>query len=146
MKAGLLNVSEKYEISLKFLSQKFNFVVFETWSQFSSKFSPKSLVNFGQFTKCINLNDSVIQGQHCMITYSPIIHHDFDHLSNQHGFEIEEEMVHFKAGICLPASCTLIQVENFTKHLLRESNFIAIRTFCQTNQPQMPQPLDHFVM
>lgn len=67
--------------------------------------------------------------------------HDFDEQLNQHGLAFEEEMLNFKNGLCLPASCTLVQVENFTKHLLQETNFIAIRTFCQTNEPHQPQNL-----
>lgn len=72
--------------------------------------------------------------------------HDFDEYSNQHGLAFEEDMLMFKNGLCLPASCSLSQVENFTKHLLEETNFVAIRTFCQTNEPQSPHSLDHFVL
>lgn len=127
------------------------FLVFHTWTQFSSKFTPKTIINFGPFTECMNFHRNLnsttsIQGQHCMITYSSIMLHDFDEYSNHHGFAFEEEMFMFKNGLCLPSSCSLAQVQNFTKYLLQETNFVAIRTFCQTNEPQSPYALDHFVM
>jgi glycine cleavage system regulatory protein len=74
--------------------------------------------------------------------------HEFEEFYTIHqaGFEIEEEMFHFQNGICVPASCSVNQVEHFTKNLLKETNFITIRTLCQTNQPQLPHQLDDFLM
>jgi hypothetical protein len=80
-----------------------------------------------------------------MVTYSSILLHDFDE-QLKNGFVFEEEMLMFKNGICLPASCSLAEVENFTKHLLSETNFVALKTYCQTNQKHSLQILDHFVM
>lgn len=126
-----------------------NFSVFESWTQFTSKFASESFINFGPFIDCINfshnLNSSEIHGQHCMVTYSSILLQEFENQLH-HGFIFEEEMLMFKNGICLPASCTLIEVENFTKHLFSETNFVTLKTYCQTNQYHSPQILDHFVM
>lgn len=112
-------------------------------------------MNFGNFIECINFNRIIssfeIHGQHCMITYSSILSHDFDEISFEYDYNdseniIERETVVRKTGICLPAICSHQQVVNFTKEILRESNYVILNTFCQRKQLYTLQPFDYFVV
>ncbi|KAL7028544.1 hypothetical protein ACKWTF_005887 [Chironomus riparius] len=124
----------------------------DSWQKFSSKPLISNLLNFGPFTDCLNfqqnLNSSEIQGQHCLISYSSILSHNFDDTSNEYEIDsiIEKETFVLKNGICLPSSCSMSEIENFLRNHLKETDIIVLNSYCQTKEKLSINVLDIFVL
>jgi len=126
--------------------------VLDSWLKFSSKPLISSLINFGPFTDClnfhINLNSSEIQGQHCLVSYSSILSHNFDETSIEYEIDsiIEKETFVLKNGICVPSSCSMSEIENFLRNHLKETDIVVLNTYCQTKEMFSLNVLDIFVL
>ncbi|XP_070502427.1 nose resistant to fluoxetine protein 6-like [Chironomus tepperi] len=124
----------------------------DSWTKFSSKPLISTLLNFGPFTDCINfhrnLNSTDINGQHCLISYSSILYHNFDDTSIEYEMDsiIEKETFVLKNGICLPSSCSMSEIENFLRNHLKETDIIVLNTYCQTKEMLSINLLDIFVL
>ena len=126
--------------------------VLDSWQNFSSIPLISNLLNFGPFIDCLNFrrtfNSSEIQGQHCLISFSSILSHNFDDTSIEYEIDsiIEKETFVLKNGICVPSSCSMSEIENFLRNHLKETDIIVLNTYCQTKEKLSLNLLDIFVL
>jgi hypothetical protein len=62
------------------------------------------------------------------------------------GLLARNRNLRFESGICVPATCSTLEVKNFANDLLKPADLTATSVFCQQNEPISLSILDGFIM
>ncbi|CRK93494.1 CLUMA_CG007030, isoform A [Clunio marinus] len=117
--------------------------MFDTWAKIPSGLLQNNFQNIGHFTACVkfrkNLKDfDTLQGQHCMISFNAKTDSNVsagDNLFdwNEVGDLFRKHQLSMNHGICLPASCSVKKVAEFSNQILSHADMVVINTTCKTN-------------
>jgi len=123
-------------------------LVFDTWANLPSGIIHGNVQSPGHFFECVKFRHNDIRGQHCMITATGSANESSLTSYNwrQIGPIVREYDLTLVLGICLPESCSLERVIDYSTDILTEADMIAIAATCKTDDAASVEAIDIFAM
>ncbi|XP_037037934.1 nose resistant to fluoxetine protein 6-like [Bradysia coprophila] len=119
----------------------------DTWGRTPSGLLHGNTQSPGHYTECVEFRHNDIQGQHCMLTVTAAVNssnvrRDWTNPeSNIRDYNLTPII-----GICLPASCSVNKIIDYSNKFLIEDGLEGVSAICRTNDAVPFQTIDYFAI